>query len=96
MTKRDIVEFVHDRLEMKGGFHTRRDVTQIVDDVFEVLKETLARGEELKVSGFGNFVVRDKRERPGRDPQTGEEIIIEARRVLTFRPSQKLKEVLNP
>ena len=57
--------------------------------------ETLERGEKIKLSGFGNFVVREKKSRVGRNPQTGQEIEISARRVLTFRPSQVLKNALN-
>ena len=63
--------------------------------VFDTMKETLAKGEKIKISGFGNFVVRQKRPRIGRNPQTGEEIEISARRVMTFRPSQVLKSTLN-
>jgi integration host factor subunit alpha len=59
------------------------------------MKETLGKGDKIKISGFGNFVVRQKRPRIGRNPQTGEEIEISARRVLTFRPSQVLKATLN-
>jgi integration host factor subunit alpha len=63
--------------------------------LFESIKETLARGEPVKISGFGNFVVREKKARVGRNPQTGRDIEISARRVLTFKPSQVLKDVLN-
>src|SRR5512143_2828348 len=63
--------------------------------VFDTIKETLERGEKIKISGFGNFIIRDKKSRVGRNPQTGEEIEISARRVLTFRPSQVLKNALN-
>jgi integration host factor subunit alpha len=59
------------------------------------MKDTLADGEKIKISGFGNFVVRNKRARPGRNPQTGSAIIISERRVLTFKPSQVLKDALN-
>ena len=62
--------------------------------VFETMKETLEQGEKIKISGFGNFEVRDKRARVGRNPQTGEVIEISARRVLTFKPSQVLKNAL--
>jgi integration host factor subunit alpha len=61
-----------------------------------MMKETLGRGEKIKISGFGNFVLRDKRQRPGRNPQTGEPIKISERRVLTFKASQILKQALNP
>ena len=63
--------------------------------VFDTIKETLEKGEKIKLSGFGNFIVREKKSRVGRNPQTGQEIEISARRVLTFRPSQVLKNELN-
>ena len=63
--------------------------------VFNMMKDTLEKGEKIKISGFGNFIVREKRPRIGRNPQTGEAIEISARRVLTFRPSQVLKQALN-
>ena len=67
----------------------------IVETVFDTIKTTLERGEKIKIPGFGNFVVRDKNSRTGRNPQTGQEITITARRVLTFKPSQVLKNSLN-
>ena len=91
MTKADIVDAVYHKL---GGF-TKREAAEVVEVVFETIKDTLARGEKLKISGFGNFVVRDKKARTGRNPQTGEEIVISARSVLTFKPSQVLKAELN-
>jgi integration host factor subunit alpha len=66
-----------------------------VDLVFETMKETLGRGEKIKISGFGNFVLRDKRQRQGRNPQTGDPITITERRVLNFKASQLLKQALN-
>ena len=60
-----------------------------------MMKETLGRGEKIKISGFGNFVLRDKRQRPGRNPQTGDPIKISERRVLTFKVSKNLKDALN-
>jgi integration host factor subunit alpha len=66
-----------------------------LEQAFEILKETLERGETIKVSGFGNFIVREKRPRKGRNPKTAEEIAITARRVLKFKPSQKLRKLLN-
>ena len=68
---------------------------EIVEMAFDTIKDTLERGEKIKLSGFGNFVVREKKSRVGRNPQTGQEIEISARRVLTFRPSQVLKNALN-
>ena len=73
----------------------RNESAEIVELVFDTMKETLEKGEKIKISGFGNFVVRQKRPRIGRNPQTGEEIEISARKVMTFRPSQVLKAALN-
>ena len=91
MTKADIIENVSEHV---GGF-SKKDAAQIVEAVFDIIKKTLESGEKIKLSGFGNFVVRDKNSRIGRNPQTGDEITISARRVLTFKPSQVLKNALN-
>ena len=91
MTKADIIDAVYDRL---GGY-SKRESSEVVDLVFETMKDVLARGDRLKVSGFGSFVVRDKAARKGRNPQTGESLVISARRVLTFKPSQVLRDTLN-
>jgi integration host factor subunit alpha len=91
MTKADIIENVYERV---GGF-SKKDAATIVEAVFDIIKTTLENGEKIKLSGFGNFVVRDKNSRIGRNPQTGDEITISARRVLTFKPSQVLKNALN-
>ena len=69
----------------------KREAKEIVELFFEEVRVALARNEPVKLSGFGNFDLRDKRERPGRNPKTGEDIPITARRVVTFRPGQKLK-----
>jgi len=90
MTKADLVEAVHSKV----GF-SKRESADIVEMVFNTMKDTLEQGEKIKISGFGNFEVRDKRARVGRNPQTGEVIEISARRVLTFKPSQVLKNALN-
>jgi integration host factor subunit alpha len=92
MTKAEIVQAVYTRV---GGF-SKKESADIVDLVFEMLKDTLGKGEKIKISGFGNFVLRDKRQRPGRNPQTGDPIKISERRVLTFKASQILKQALNP
>jgi integration host factor subunit alpha len=92
MTKADIVQAVYGKL---GGF-SKKESADLVDLVFETMKETLGRGEKIKVSGFGNFVLRDKRKRQGRNPQTGDPIVITERRVLSFKASQLLKQALNP
>jgi integration host factor subunit alpha len=91
MTKAEIVQALYTRV---GGF-SKKESADIVDLVFEMMKETLGRGEKIKISGFGNFVLRDKRQRPGRNPQTGDPIKISERRVLTFKASQILKHALN-
>ncbi len=90
MTKADIVEKVYSKI----GF-SKKEASELVEMVFNSLKTQLKDGEKVKISGFGNFVVRGKKERVGRNPQTGEQIKISARRVLTFRPSQVLKAMLN-
>ena len=87
MTKADIVE----RIYKEAGF-SKKEAADLVDLVFKVIKETLAKGEKVKISGFGNFSIRDKATRVGRNPQTGEAMDITARRVLTFKPSLVLKE----
>jgi integration host factor subunit alpha len=72
------------------GFN-KREAKELVEMFFEEVRSALEAGENVKLSGFGNFELRDKSERPGRNPKTGEEIPITARRVVTFRPGQKLK-----
>jgi integration host factor subunit alpha len=91
MTKADIIEAVYEKV---GGF-SKKEAAEIVESVFKQIKDTLKDGEKIKISGFGNFIVREKNARIGRNPQTGAEITISARRVLTFKPSQVLKDALN-
>lgn len=91
MTKSDIVHFVCERV----GAYSKKEATELVDLTLTVIKDALCNGEQVKVSGFGNFSVREKKSRPGRNPRTGEELLIEARRVLVFRPSAGLKNALN-
>jgi len=79
-----------ERLFSKLGL-SKRDAKELVENFFEEIRAALQRGEQVKLSGFGNFDLRDKNERPGRNPKTGQEIPITARRVVTFRPGQKLK-----
>jgi integration host factor subunit alpha len=86
LTKADIA----DRLFEEVGLN-KREAKEFVDAYFEAIKEALEGGENVKLSGFGNFQLRDKNPRPGRNPKTGEEIPISARRVVTFRPGQKLR-----
>lgn len=91
VTKAELIENVYEKV----GF-SKKDSSDLVELIFDTLKDCLNRGEKIKISGFGNFVVRQKRSRVGRNPQTGQSIEISARKVLTFRPSHVLKNVLNP
>ena len=86
LTKADIA----DRLFNEVGLN-KREAKEFVDAYFEVIRAALESGENVKLSGFGNFQLRQKNQRPGRNPKTGEEIPISARRVVTFRPGQKLR-----
>jgi len=86
LTKADMAESLFNELGLN-----KREARELVDLIFEELVASLAIGEQVKLSGFGNFYLRDKNERPGRNPRTGEEIPVSARRVVTFRPGQKLK-----
>jgi integration host factor subunit alpha len=90
MTKADIVERVYDKI----GF-SKKEASELVEMVFSTLKDVLQKGDKVKISGFGNFVVRQKKERVGRNPKTGSRIPISARRVLNFKVSQVLKAMLN-
>jgi integration host factor subunit alpha len=76
------------------GF-SKKEVAKIVESIFDITKESLQQEDKIKISGFGNFVVRKKRARRGRNPQTGNDIQISSRRILTFKPSQVLKAALN-
>ena len=86
LTKADMAESLFNELGLN-----KREARELVDVLFEDLRAALVSGEHVKLSGFGNFDLRDKNQRPGRNPKTGEEIPITARRVVTFRPGQKLK-----
>jgi len=86
LTKADMAE----RLFEEVGLN-KREAKELVERFFEEIRGALESGTPVKLSGFGNFDLRDKNERPGRNPKTGEEIPISARRVVTFRPGQKLK-----
>ena len=89
MTKAELVDIICG----KTGF-TRGESVEFLEQVFAIMKETLGKGEKIKISGLGNFVVREKRPRKGRNPKTGEEITISARRVLTFKPSLVLRKAV--
>lgn len=86
LTKADIAEHLFTQLGM-----SKREAKELVEAFFEEIRQALEQGEQVKISGFGNFDLREKNQRPGRNPKTGEDIPITARRVVTFRPGQKLK-----
>ena len=90
MTKADMVKIICEKM----GW-ALKESTEIVEQVFDIMKETLEGGEKIKISGFGNFVVRQKRPRKGRNPKTGEEVVISGRKVVTFKPSNVLRKALN-
>jgi integration host factor subunit alpha len=90
MTKADIAE----QIQSVTGY-TKKESVEMLEAVFSLMKRTLESGENLKISGFGSFVVKQKKDRRGRNPQTGETITIEARRILSFKPSHVLKANIN-
>jgi integration host factor subunit alpha len=87
MTKADLVELIYERIGL-----SKKEAGEIVEEVFAIVRDKLREGEKVKISGFGTFVVNHKRARRGRNPQTGEPITIDSRTVLSFKPSQLLKE----
>ena len=89
MTKTDLVEVIYERVGL-----SRREAVKALDTVLEIIKDSLRRGEKVKISGFGSFVVNRKRARRGRNPQTGDPLIIASRSVLSFKASDILKERL--
>ena len=86
LTKAELAEMLFERVGLN-----KREAKDMVETFFDEIRGALERGESVKLSGFGNFQLRDKPQRPGRNPKTGEEIPISARRVVTFHASQKLK-----
>jgi integration host factor subunit alpha len=86
LTKADMAERLFEELGLN-----KREAKELVEQFFEEIRAALENGRQVKLSGFGNFDLREKNERPGRNPKTGEEIPISARRVVTFRSGQKLK-----
>ena len=87
LTKSDIVENLNNEIGLN-----KREAKELVDMLFNDIKNLLSEGHEVKLSGFGNFQLRDKSSRPGRNPRTGEDVEISARRVVTFKSGQKLKD----
>ncbi len=90
MTKADIVEEIYEKIGI-----SKQEAARLTELFFDIMKETLEKGEKVKISSFGNFVVRAKRSRRGRNPQTGDEVMITPRKVLTFKSSPLLKQALN-
>ena len=86
LTKADLAEMLFNDLGLN-----KREAKEMVELFFEEIRSYLENNEEVKLSGFGNFDIRDKKSRPGRNPKTGEEVAVTARRVVTFKPGQKLK-----
>src|SRR6202789_4733347 len=89
LTKAELAEMLFDNVGLN-----KREAKDMVEAFFEVMRDALESGDSVKLSGFGNFQLRDKPQRPGRNPKTGEEIPITARRVVTFHASQKLKALV--
>ncbi len=90
LTKAEIVDAIYERLGL-----SKKEAVDFVESVFELLKDQLVQGNKVKISGFGNFTVKTKKPRKGRNPQTGEVLEIAGRRVLTFKPSQVLRAEVN-
>ena len=90
ITKASIVESVHNRLGIP-----KKESVEIIETILEIIKSTLASGEDVLASGFGKFCVKDKRERKGRNPDTGEDLILAPRKVVTFRCSGRLRDRMN-
>ncbi len=90
ITKAEIVDMLFEKMGLN-----KREAKSIVEAFFDEIRSNLAKGEEVKLSGFGNFTLREKNPRPWRNPKTGVEITITARRVVTFHASQKLKAYVN-
>ena len=90
LTKAQIIEEVRTR----NGF-TLKKSTKTVEALFEIMKQTLASGEDVLISGFGKFCVKDKKERRGRNPATGEDLMLGPRKVVTFKGSGKLRKIVN-
>ena len=89
ITKDSLVEMIHNEIGLN-----KREAQELIECFFEEIKKTLENGNDIKLSGFGNFMLRDKLPRPGRNPKTGEEVTISSRRVVTFKSGLKLKSKL--
>tara|TARA_B100000427_G_scaffold163483_1_gene135899 strand:+ start:813 stop:1124 length:312 start_codon:yes stop_codon:yes gene_type:complete len=89
ITKNTLVEMLHNEVGLN-----KREAKEFIEMFFESLKKNLEEGKDVKISGFGNFILREKNARPGRNPKTGEEVLIKERRVVTFKSGLKLKNKL--
>jgi len=89
VTKNSLVEIIHNEVGLN-----KREAKEFIEEFFESIKSLLEEGNDIKFSGFGNFILRDKNARPGRNPKTGEDVVIEERRVVTFKSGLKLKTQL--
>ncbi len=93
MTKKDIANLVHERLEEDWNT-TKKEIYEIVSEIFEIIEESLKKGEKVQISGFGTFTVKLRRGKVGRNPRTGEEVPVPDRKVIVFKPSKKLIELV--
>ena len=89
LTKADLTDCLFNEIGIN-----KREAKEVVECIFEEITSELESGKNVKISGFGNFILRDKRERPGRNPKTGQEVTVSKRRVITFKASRKLKELV--
>ena len=90
MTKVDVIESIYEKLNLP-----KKEVEKVVETVFDIIRETLQEEDKLMITGFGDFIIRNKKARRGRNPQTGSDIVISPRRSLTFKPSSVFKASLN-
>ena len=90
LTKVDIIDSIYEKIGIP-----KKDCVSIVESVFEIIKDDLDKGNDVMISGFGKWTVKAKKKRKGRNPQTGKELMVDARKVVTFRPSQMLKATVN-
>lgn len=90
MTRIDVIEAIYEKLHLP-----RKAIAKVVDSVFDIIRETLQQEDKLLISGFGDFIIRNKKARRGRNPQTGSDMVISPRRILTFKPSPLFKASLN-
>ena len=90
LTKIDIIDSICEQFGI-----TKKDSIRIVESLFDIIKDDLGKGNDIMISGFGKWTVKSKQKRKGRNPQTGEELMIDARKVITFRPSSGLRDAVN-